>query len=534
LDAFKNMKLRSLLTLGFALVISMGVLVAAFATYRLNAGNDLQALTQARLNDLNLLQEIKDNANLSARLLRDIALDEAQIDNAESQNGIRQSSQRNAEIISTFRGLINGAKSIPGINHAEVDEASGLLAKIEKSRPPYMQLIEQISSRLQARDSAGARALIASQLLGLQSPYFKAIEAMIAYQNRVTLGTSAQSGSDLKQSVTVLLVLVLLSTILGLLVAQLVSARIFQQLGGEPTYAAQIARTIAQGNLAIDVNARKAEQHSILAGMDEMRIALAQIVESVRLSSESITTGASEITAGNTELSQRTEEQAASLEQAAAAMEQMNATVKQNVQAVQTAANLANVASATAERGGTVVGHVVQTMNDITGSSRRISEIVGVIDSIAFQTNILALNAAVEAARAGEHGSGFAVVAAEVRTLAQRSAQAAREIKALISESVSKVTAGAQQVEQAGSTMTEIVDQVQRVAKLIAEIGVATQEQSHGLDQVNVAVGQLDQVTQHNAALVEESAAAADSLRTQATHLLSLVRVFRTPPTALQ
>jgi len=247
----------------------------------------------------------------------------------------------------------------------------------------------------------------------------------------------------------------------------------------------------------------------------------------VRHSSESIATGASQIASGNADLSARTEEQAANLEETAASMEQMTATIQQNVDTVRSASGLAQSASATAVHGGEVVHGVVSTMEDITHSSRKIEEIIGVIDAIAFQTNILALNAAVEAARAGEQGKGFAVVASEVRSLAQRCANAAKEIKGLISESVGKVAAGSRQVAEAGRTMNDIVTQTHRVAELISDIGAATQEQSQGVTQVSDAVQQLDQVTQQNASLVEESAAAADSLNKQAAQLVQLVSLFR-------
>ncbi|BFO53713.1 MULTISPECIES: methyl-accepting chemotaxis protein [Comamonadaceae] len=306
-----------------------------------------------------------------------------------------------------------------------------------------------------------------------------------------------------------------------------VTRSITRQLGGEPDYASGIVRQIAQGNLAVDVETRSGDQSSLLAGMKDMRDQLARVVGQVRQSSDSIATGSTQIATGNADLSQRTEEQASNLQQTAASMEQLTATVKNNGDTARQATQLANSASEVAERGGTVMGQVVSTMGSISDSSRKISDIIGVIDGIAFQTNILALNAAVEAARAGEQGRGFAVVASEVRSLAQRSADAAKEIKALISTSVEKVEAGSQQVEEAGRTMADIVTQVKRVNDLISEISAATQEQAQGIGQVSDAVSQLDQVTQQNAALVEESAAAADSLRAQAGRLVDAVSQFR-------
>ena len=320
-----------------------------------------------------------------------------------------------------------------------------------------------------------------------------------------------------------ILLSVVVSTVLGLWLVR----SIMRQLGGEPAYAAEIAQEVAQGNLAVAVALRPGDDVSVLAAMDGMRANLAQLVSEVRHSSESIATGAQQIATGNADLSQRTEEQASSLEETSASMEQMNATIKQSVDTMHTASQLANSASVTATRGGEVVRDVVHTMEEITTSSRKIGDIIGVIDSIAFQTNILALNAAVEAARAGEQGRGFAVVASEVRSLAQRSAEAAKEIKHLIGESVSKVETGSALVNEAGSTMGDLVGQVQRVADLINEIGTATREQGQGVSQVNDAVNQLDQTTQQNAALVEESAAAAGSLSEQAAKLVQLVSVFQ-------
>ncbi|RYF08200.1 MAG: methyl-accepting chemotaxis protein [Comamonadaceae bacterium] len=321
--------------------------------------------------------------------------------------------------------------------------------------------------------------------------------------------------------------LIALATVIGCLLGLWLVRTIMRQLGGEPTYAAEIAQEVARGNLAVAVQLRPGDEVSVLAAMAAMRSNLAQLVSQVRQSSESIATGATQIATGNTDLSQRTEVQASNLQETAASMEEMNSTIKQSVDTVQTASQLATSASATAKRGGEVVGNVVSTMQEITASSRKIGDIIGVIDSIAFQTNILALNAAVEAARAGEQGRGFAVVASEVRNLAQRSAGAAKEIKELINESVTKVETGSQLVNQAGITMGDIVEQVRRVADLIAEIGAATQEQGQGISQVNHAVNQLDQMTQQNAALVEESAAAANSLSSQAAKLVELVSVFQ-------
>ena len=285
---------------------------------------------------------------------------------------------------------------------------------------------------------------------------------------------------------------------------------------------------IAAGDLTtrVEVNSTN-EIGQLFAAVKRMQESLTRTVSAVRRGVDEINVGSREISAGNTDLSSRTEEQAASLEETAASMEQLASTVKQNADNARQANQLAASASDVAERGGSAVSEVVTTMQAISASSRKISEIVSVIDGIAFQTNILALNAAVEAARAGEQGKGFAVVAGEVRSLAQRSAQAAKEIKGLIEDSVGKVGAGSQQVERAGATMQEIVASVKRVTDIMGEISAASEEQSSGIDQVNRAVSQMDEVTQQNAALVEEAAAAAGSLEEQAQRLAEAVAVFK-------
>ncbi|MGE8397644.1 MAG: methyl-accepting chemotaxis protein, partial [Comamonas sp.] len=324
-----------------------------------------------------------------------------------------------------------------------------------------------------------------------------------------------------------LIALTLVGVIIGIAIGVGLSRGLMRQLGGEPSDVTVVANAIAAGDLSTHIDASKAQSGSIVDAMGKMQQALRELVHTVRSSSDSIATGANQISMGNADLSQRTEEQASNLEETAASMEELSSTVRINSETAGHAAQLAQGASTVAAKGGDVVERVVHMMEEINSSSRKISDIIGVIDGIAFQTNILALNAAVEAARAGEQGRGFAVVAGEVRSLAQRSAEAAKEIKALIGDSVQKVETGGQLVSEAGATMQDIVKQVLHVSALIADINAATKEQASGIDQVSDAVTQLDQVTQQNAALVEEAASAADSLNQQAQHLVKAVAVFK-------
>jgi methyl-accepting chemotaxis protein len=318
-----------------------------------------------------------------------------------------------------------------------------------------------------------------------------------------------------------------IAIIVGFGLAYLLSRGLVRQLGGEPGYAAEVARQVASGNLALAVRLKANDKSSMLYAMSRMRETLADIVGGIKVSSDSVAAASGQIAEGNSQLSQRTEEQASALEETASSMEELTVTVKQNADNARHAKAQAHDTAEAAARGGEVVGKVVMTMQDIENSANHIVDIIAVIEGIAFQTNILALNAAVEAARAGEQGRGFAVVAGEVRSLAQRSATAAKEVRELIERSVGQVTVGSELVGQAGRTMQEIVTAVRGLADIIGDISTASVEQAGGIEQVNAAMTQIDEVTQQNAALVEEAAAAAASLDEQSHRLRDAVAVFK-------
>jgi methyl-accepting chemotaxis protein len=403
-------------------------------------------------------------------------------------------------------------------------------ALVDQARAP-MQRADAASTQLEAMLRAGdlepIKAFVAKDMYPAIDPVAGIFDKLTAVQLDVAGAEYRQSQVDYAQ----VLWISVAASALAVALAAVAAWRLIVSITRGIDEAVKVAETVAGGDLSSRiVVGRRDETGRLLHALQRMNTSLMGLVGDVRGASESIATGSSQIANGNADLSQRTEEQASNLQQTAASMEQLTATVKQNADTALVATQLASTASAAAARGGMVVSQVVATMDDITASSRKVVDIIGVIDGIAFQTNILALNAAVEAARAGEQGRGFAVVASEVRSLAQRSGAAAREIKQLIGESVSRVENGTRLVADAGQTMEDIVSQVRRVNDMIGEIASASAEQSTGIGQIGDAVAQLDQVTQQNAALVEESAAAAESLNQQAAQLARIVGTFKLSP----
>ncbi|MCA6218779.1 MCP four helix bundle domain-containing protein [Ideonella sp. B7] len=407
----------------------------------------------------------------------------------------------------------------------DTDEERAEFDKVTALRKAYLGAREAVSQLKKAGDVEGASKLFSEKFEPTSAAYLAGVANLVTLQRKTFDQSAAEVEALRLRAITVLITVGALAVGVGAFLAW--------QLGRSitvPLREAELAATaVAQMDLGQPARQRyaKDETGQLMRAIDRMREALRQTVQEVRHSVDSISTASAQIATGNQDLSARTEQTASNLEETASAMEQLTSTVRNSADAASQANQLAASAATVAERGGAVVGEVVATMNAIHQSSQKIADITGVIDGIAFQTNILALNAAVEAARAGEQGRGFAVVAGEVRSLAQRSAEAAREIKTLISASVERVETGSRLVGDAGSTMSEIVTSVQRVTDIMGEISSATREQSQGIGQVNVAVTDLDRMTQQNAALVEQSTAAAESLKDQASRLSSVVSAFR-------
>ncbi len=510
---------------GFALLVAAVIAVAGYSYAALmSVAADITLLTDDRVVKVTQARDIRDNLNVIARSMRNIVLVATEQERQAEKQRIDASRRANAELIEQLTTTVRA------------ERGRQALQAVADMRDTYNQAIDAAITQALGGLREEAIHLIMTDVRQRQTAYFKALDEFIAFQTDLMDQADAAADATVAQANVVLVMTVMVIVGLAGGLAWVITRSVTRPLGGEPEVLTGAASAIAAGDLTQTIDTSRAAAGSAVAAMAEMQAALRRIVGQVRTSSDSIATGSSQIATGNADLSQRTEEQASNLQQTAASMEQLTGTVRQNADTASQANALASRASQAAAEGGERVAQVVATMQDIAASSKKIAEIIGTIDGIAFQTNILALNAAVEAARAGEQGRGFAVVAGEVRALAQRSAGAAREIKTLIGASVEKVDAGSRQVDQAGSAMDGIVEQVRRVSQLLGEISNATVQQTSGIEQVNGAVAQLDQVTQQNAALVEESAAAAESLKQQAARLAEVVAVFRVgggdPPTA--
>jgi len=456
--------------------------------------------------------DITDDVNLIARELRNMLIFD---DAAKVATALETVTSTRARISKLFDELVPTITS---------DEGRKRVAAVSSARAAYLPVQLKFTELVAAGNKAEAKALLVDTLRPTQLAYIDALDKLKDLQVELMQRAVAEGEADYASAKLLMFGLLIGMAGLGTLGGWLIA----RSITGPIREAVAVAEKVAAGDLGsrIDASAHD-ETGQLLKALKAMNESLVRIVGTVRASSDSIATGSAQIATGNQDLSQRTEEQASNLQQTAASMEELSGTVKTSADTARQANQLATAASSAAIKGGEVVGQVVATMQDIAESSKKIADIIGVIDGIAFQTNILALNAAVEAARAGEQGRGFAVVASEVRSLAQRSADAAKEIKTLIGTSVDKVEAGTRQVDEAGKSMDDIVTQVKRVSDLIGEISSAANEQTMGISQVGDAVTQLDQVTQQNAALVEESAAAAESLKHQAANLVQAVAVFK-------
>jgi len=509
----KDWKTGTRLGGGFALVLALGAAIAFIGILRLQGvGDATREMVNVSLEKERLAASwLLATSTNSVRTFSLLKSDDAQV-----QAYLKKNIAQTSAIISQTQKKLEDMPGSP--------EELAISADIRKKRADYLALRDRILKLKADGRQAEAAQLTDTQLLPALDGYDASIRAMLGFQQAQIDQAAASIDALYRAGRMQIVVLALAAMGLGSVLAWFLTRSIVQPIDE----ALHIAETVAAGDLSQEFETRRGGDFGrLLRGMGKMEDALTDLVGRIRQSTDSIATASSQIASGNQDLSSRTEQQASSLQQTAASMEELTSTVKQNADNARQANQLAVSASEVAVRGGSVVNQVVDTMGSINSSSRKIVDIIGVIDGIAFQTNILALNAAVEAARAGEQGRGFAVVASEVRNLAQRSAAAAKEIKVLIDDSVGKVGEGSKQVAEAGRTMEEIVESVKRVTDIMGEITAASQEQTSGIEQINQAITQMDQVTQQNAALVEEASAAAQSLQEQAGDLSKVVGMFK-------
>jgi methyl-accepting chemotaxis protein len=510
--SFANLRIGTRLATGFGLLITMMVSMVVIGLVRFTQVGEVNTrIIEKDWVKAEAASVINATTRANARRTMELLIATSPAQVAQIKQSINDNKATIDQALATLDQLIY------------LPEGRTLLATLQERRKAYVASFGQVAQQLDAGQKEEAIATMNTHTLpaldALQAP----INGLNDLQRAIVVKSSGEVRDRIASTTNLLFVLGLCGVLAGVGLAWWITRSITRPL----QEAVHIARTVASGDLSTEVQVfTRDECGQLLQALQDMNDSLVHIVNQVRSGSQAMATATHEIADGNMDLSSRTEEQASALEQTAAAMEQLASTVKQNFESGKHANQLAETAARVAAKGGSVVSQVVQTMESINVSSRKIADIIGVIDGIAFQTNILALNAAVEAARAGEQGRGFAVVASEVRSLAGRSAEAAKEIKTLIGASVGNVSEGCRLVEQAGSTMDEIVVHVRRVADLMREVTVASEEQTSGIEQVNQAVGQMDQVTQQNAALVEEAAAATQSLAHQAETLVQVVSVF--------
>ena len=513
MNIIRNLTIGVRLAIGFAIVIALLIAMAIVGISRIEAvDHNTDVIVNDRYVKVALADTIKDKVNVKTRALRTALIT---TDPEMIKEELAKDSNATPDISDALDKLQATIRSPEGV---------AALKHVVETRRPFLDAAARLAELIRAGQRDEGAAFLIKTLIPQQNAYLSALTELIQSQVQGMRSFAADAAAQAHSATITMIVLVTIATLLATALGFAITRSITRPID----HAVRLAQSVAAGDLStrIEVTSRD-ETGQLLDALKTMVESLAVVVSKVRHSSDCIATGSSQIATGNADLSQRTEEQASNLQQTAASMEQLTATVRNNSDTARQATQLAGSAATAAAQGGAEVHQVVITMGAIDASSRKIADIIGVIDGIAFQTNILALNAAVEAARAGEQGRGFAVVAGEVRSLAQRSAEAAKQIKGLIADSVHKVQAGTEQVAAAGRAMDDIVAQVRRVNDLIGEISAATLEQTQGIGQVGDAVSQLDQVTQQNAALVEESAAAAESLSQQAVRLVEAVGVFR-------